>query len=61
MTLEAILLFLNVTVDIDIVLLVDVLPQQVQAVQLMEDLDCSTVTLLAGLWVGHLERVPGQS
>lgn len=61
MALETILLFLNVTVDVDIVFLVDVLPQQVEAVQLVENLDCSAVAFLAGLGVRDLERVPGQS
>lgn len=57
MTLETFLFLLNVAVDVHIVIFVDVLSQKVEAVQLVEDLDCCAVAFLACLWVFDLERV----
>lgn len=61
MTLEALLFLLDVTVDVDVVILVDVLSQEVQAVKLVEDLDGCAVTFLACLWVLDFEGVLGEA
>lgn len=56
-TMKTLLLLLDVRVDVLVVILVNCLPQQIQAVQLVEDLDSCAVSLLACGRVLDLQRV----
>lgn len=58
---ETLLLLLDVAPDVLVVVTVQELAEQVEAVQLVEDLDRCAVALLAGGRVRDLERVPGEA
>lgn len=58
---QTLLFLLNVTVDVLVPILVQVLAQQVEAVQLVEHLDRRTVALFARRRVRDFKRVPGEA